>query len=253
MNRHKLTVSVITHNEEANIGECLQGVKWADEIIVVDSESSDNTVAIAREHTDKVFVNPWPGYRDQKNYALERASNPWVLSLDADERIPPETRDFILKELAAPAFDAYRFPRRNFFLGKWLRHGGWYPDHVLRLFRKDKGRFGGLNLHEKVLLDSGKVGTAPVPIIHYTYKSLAQYVSKQNLYSSLAAAEKARSGGSAGRAAPFGALLRAIWKFIEVYVLKRGFLDGPHGLVAAVGAAYASFSKYTKIWEMKKR
>ena len=124
MNREKLTVTIIAHNEEENIRDCLQSVKWADEIVVVDAESTDRTVEICKEYTDKVFLNPWPGHKEQKNFAVSKALNLWIFSIDADERVPDELKNFILEELKNPAFDGYRFPRQNYFLGKWLKHGG---------------------------------------------------------------------------------------------------------------------------------
>ena len=139
MEREKISITIITYNEEDNIRDCLESVKWADEIIVVDSGSIDKTTEICREFTDKVFFNTWTGMREQKQYAVERALNTWIFSIDADERATEAIMQFIIQELKNPAHDGYRFPRQNYFLGAWLKHGGWYPDHVLRLFRRDAG------------------------------------------------------------------------------------------------------------------
>lgn len=252
MNREKLSVTIITFNEEENIRACLESVKWADEIVVVDAQSSDRTVEICREYTDKVFLNPWPGHKEQKNFAIDKTSNLWILSVDADERITGEIKEFILKELEAPVFDGCRFPRQNYFLGKWLRHGGWYPDHVLRLFRKDRGRFGGINPHDKVVIESGRVKTVSIPIVHYTYKTLTQYFSKQNSYSSIAACALIKEG-RAKQVTAVKVLAKTIWKFIETFLLKRGFLDGFYGFITAAGAAYAQFLKQVKIWELQNK
>jgi glycosyltransferase involved in cell wall biosynthesis len=247
--REQISVTIITYNEEENIRACLESITWADEIIVVDSGSNDETVAICREYTDQVFFNQWEGMKEQKAFAVNKASHAWIFSLDADERIPEELKKFIEKELQNPKHDGYRFPRQNYFLGKWLKHGGWYPDHVLRLFRKDKGHFGGINPHDKVIIESGKVATIGTPIVHITYKSLSQYIHKQNLYSSISAQEKVKTG-EAGKISPFMIVLKTAEKFVEVYIIKRGFLDGFHGLIAAIGATCAAFFKHAKIWEL---
>lgn len=251
MNREKVTVTVITYNEEENIRDCLESVKWADEIVIVDAESTDRTVEICKEYTEKVFLNLWPGHKEQKNFAISKASNLWIFSIDADERVSDELKTFILNELKNPAYDGYRFSRQNYFLGKWLKHGGWYPDHVLRLFRKDRGYFGGINPHDKVIIESGRVATVPIPIIHYTYKSVTQYVLKQNLYSSIAAQEVVKEG-KAKKITPYKMITKPLWKFIETYFIKMGFLDGLHGLIAAMGAAYSACWKQAKIWELSR-
>ncbi len=247
MERQRISVTIITHNEEANIRECLESVAWADEIVVVDSGSTDRTVDIAREFTDRVFTHPWIGMKEQKQFAVEKASHTWIFSIDADERATEDTKRRILKELESPAYDGYRFPRKNHFLGSWLKHGGWYPDHVLRFFRKDRGHFGGINPHDKVIIASGKVATLEVPIVHYTYGSISQYLAKQNLYASISAREMFLSGKTV---APYVIPLKTVWKFIETYVLKRGFLDGFRGFIVAMGATYAIFWKYVQIWEL---
>ena len=250
MDREKISVTVITHNEEENIGGCLESVKWADEIIVVDSGSTDRTIEICKRYTDKVFLASWVGMKEQKQCAVDKASHTWIFSIDADERATEDIRNFILRELKHPSHDGYRFPRQNYFLGKWLRYGGWYPDHVLRFFRKDKGHFGGINPHDKVVVGSGRVRTVEIPFVHYTYKSIAQYLTKQNMYSSISAKELFHSGR---KVTPHLIPLKAFWKFIETYLLKRGFLDGFRGFVVAIGATYSTFWKYVQIWELSRR
>jgi glycosyltransferase involved in cell wall biosynthesis len=247
LEREKISITIITHNEEDNIRDCLESVKWADEIIVVDSGSIDKTIEICREFTDKVFFNPWIGMKEQKQYAVEKASNTWIFSIDADERATEAIMQFIMQELKNPDHDGYRFPRQNYFLGAWLKHGGWYPDHVLRLFRKDQGYFGGINPHDKVVIKSGKVRTLKIPIIHHTYKSISQYVTKQNMYSSISAKELFSSGK---KVTPYIIPLKALWKFIETYFVKKGFLDGFRGFIVAMGATYSIFWKYLQIWEL---
>jgi len=247
--REKLSITIITLNEEHNIKDCLESVRWADEIIVVDSGSTDRTIQICREYTDCIWTNPWPGMNEQKRIAMDHASHPWVLNIDADERVPEALRDRILRILETRDSDGYRFPRKNYFLGRWMRHGGWYPDHVLRLFRKERGSYSGIDPHDKVVV-KGKVSTIPVPLVHHTYSSLSQYVARQNAYSSAAAGALALTGK---KISPFLIPLKTIWKFIETYVVKMGFLDGFHGYVAAMGAAFSAFWKYVKLWELTRR
>jgi hypothetical protein len=187
--------------------------------------------------------------KEQKQFAVSKTSNLWIFSIDADERATEQLKEFILEELKSPNFDGYRFPRQNYFLGKWLKHGGWYPDHVLRFFRKDKGYFGGINPHDKVIIEMGKVATVKAPIVHITYKSLSQYIAKQNLYSSISAEEMFHSG-KIKKITPGVVLIKMATKFVETYFIKRGLLDGFHGLIAAVGATYSAFSKYIKLWEL---
>ena len=250
MDREKISVTIITHNEEENIRDCLESVKWADEIVVVDSGSADRTVEICKGYTAKVFFNAWVGMKEQKQCAVEKASNIWIFSIDADERATEGIKQFILRELKNPIHDGYRFPRENYFLGKWLKHGGWYPDHVLRLFRKDRGSFGGINPHDKVVIESGRIHTVKIPIIHYTYKSISQYLMKQNMYSSISAKESFNIGR---KVSPFVIPLKVPWKFIETYFIKKGFLDGFHGFIVAMGATYSMFWKYTQLWELSRK
>jgi glycosyltransferase involved in cell wall biosynthesis len=250
LDRGKISVTIITHNEEDNIRDCLDSVKWADEIIVVDSGSTDGTAEICREYTDKFFFNSWSGMKEQKQYAVDKASHIWIFSIDADERATEEIKQFIIRELENPSYDGYRFPRKNYFLGKWLKYGGWYPDHVLRFFRRDKGHFGGINPHDKVVITGGKVNTVQFPIIHHTYKSISQYLTKQNMYSGISAKELFYSGK---KMPPYIIPIKALWKFMETYFLKKGFMDGFHGFIAAMGATYSMFWKYIQLWELSRK
>lgn len=245
----ELTATVITYNEEAGIRECLDSLSWVKEIVVVDSGSRDRTREICRGYTDKVFINPWPGHLEQKNFAVSLASHDWILSVDADERVPEELRQAIERELSAPRHDGYWISRRNYFLGRWMRHGGWYPDRVLRLFDRRKGRFGGVNPHDRVVIADGSIGLISAYLIHLTYKDFSQYIRKQDWYTEISAEERVRHGRRPGSVTAAELLLRALVKFVQVYVLKRGFLDGFHGLIAAVGASYFTFIKYGKVWE----
>src|SRR5574337_1162374 len=194
----ELTATIITHNEEKNIQACLESLTWVKEIVVVDSGSSDRTLEICRGYTDKVCINPWPGHQEQKNVAIYLASHEWILSIDADERVPEELRLSIERELSAPRHDGYWIARRNFFLGRWMRHGGWYPDRVLRLFDRRKGRFGGLNPHAYFVIQEGSVGSIDSDLVHLTYRSFSQYIQKQDEYTQISAEQQVAKGRQPG-------------------------------------------------------
>ena len=248
----RVSVTIITLNEEANLSACLDSVKWADEILVVDSESHDRTVAIARDFGCRVLINPWPGHKEQKNVAVDAASHEWILSVDADERLTPEIQQEVRKVFSDPdSMDGYKFPRKNYFLGKWMRYGGWNPDHVLRLFKKDKGRFGGINPHDKVIISSGRVGHLPYPILHLTYTSFEQYLAKQDVYSRIGADELFKSGRMK-RITSLSLTSKFIGKFLETYLWKRGCLDGLNGLIASMGGAYFAMLRLARLWEMQR-
>lgn len=249
--REKCSATVLTLNEETNLRACLESLAWVDEIVVVDSGSTDATLAIAREFTDRVFVQTWAGFTKQKNFASDQCAHRWVLNLDADERVPDSLRDRILALLANPQQDGYSFPRKNFFLGRWMRHGGWYPDAVLRLFRRDAGRFGGIDPHPGVLLPPGRVTHVPEPMLHYTYTSLGHYVSKQYGYAAAAAQAMVANGKSPGPTV-LRMIVKPPWRFMENYLWKLGFLDGVHGFLAAAGSAYIAFLREARIWELRR-
>ncbi len=243
-----LSVAIIALNEEERIRACLESVAWADEIVVVDSGSSDKTVAIAREFTDRVLFHAWTGYGAQKNFALARCQGEWVLSLDADERVPEALRADIATTLAAnPAEAGFRIPRQNFFQGAWVRHGGWYPDCQLRLFRRGHGVFTGSAVHESVRVD-GPVGRLRTPLVHQSYRGIEDFVARANRYSELAARELAAAGRGGSLA---DLLLRPAWRFFSMYVLRAGLLDGRRGLVLAVLYAHYVFLRAAKVRELR--
>jgi len=249
----KVSATLITLNEEANLPACLDSLKWADEIVVVDAGSDDRTQAIARDFGCRVLVNPWPGHREQKNVAVENAVHEWILSVDADERLPPEAQREVCRIISDPnSLDGYSFPRHNYFLGKQMRHGGWYPDRVLRLFRKAKGRFGGINPHDKVILSEERVGELQVPMIHLTYPSFGQYLLKQDSYSRIGAEELLKRKGSR-RITSFSLASKFLGKFLETYLFKRGCLDGTRGLIASLGGAYFASLRLAKLWELQQQ
>jgi glycosyltransferase involved in cell wall biosynthesis len=245
-----LSVCIICYNEARNIRRCLDSITWADEIIVVDSMSSDTTVEIAREYTDALFQRAWTGYADQKNVALSKAHGDWVLSLDADETIPLQLKEEILTEIARPGTkDGYRIPRRSFYQGRWICHSGYYPDRQLRLFRRKKARWVGGRVHERVEI-KGETGDLKNDILHYPYKGvISGQLQTVDNFSGLMAADLHEKGK---RFHPILLLSRPFFKFLEVYLLKRGFLDGVPGLIIAATSAYALFVRYVKLREIEK-
>ncbi|MBI5379178.1 MAG: glycosyltransferase family 2 protein [Nitrospirae bacterium] len=245
--RDKVSVTIITQNEEGMVRGCLESVRWAAEIVVVDAESTDRTAAIAHEYTEKVFVKPWLGFAEQKNLALSEATCPWVLSLDADERVTPDLAAEILDALKAPDADGYYVPRKNFFGGRWIRHGGWYPDYTLRLFKRTHGSFGDREVHEGVVLN-GRSAYLRHPLVHETYKDLSDYLARMDRYSSLAARELRKRGS---RFRLWHLFFRPPAAFVKHYLLKQGFRDGADGLLLAALQAMYTFAKYAKLYEME--
>lgn len=249
-NTCRLSVCIICYNEARNIKRCLDSVTWADEVIVVDSFSSDDTPGMAREYTDFLFQRAWTGYADQKNYALSKAHGDWVLSVDADEAVSPALREEIRDEIAREeAKDGYRIPRRSFYQGRWIHYSGFYPDRQLRLFRREKGRWVGGRVHERAEI-AGDIGDLKSDILHYPYQGvISGQLQTVDNFSGLIAADMHEKGK---RFHVTLLLLRPLFKFLEVYLLKRGFLDGLPGLIIAVTSAYALFVRYAKIREIEK-
>lgn len=243
-----ISVVIITHNEEDNIGGCLESVKWADEIIVVDSESSDKTEEICARFGVTFYTERWRGFAQQKNSAIEKATKGWILSLDADERITPALHDEIVTALRSDnPKEGYFIARRNFFLGQWIRHCGWYPDYTLRLFKRGRGRFGMREVHESVEFD-GRVGRLTCPMEHYTYTSLKGFMERLDRYSTLAAQELLKEQKRYGI---HHILFRPPFTFINMYVVRAGFLDGYYGFVLSVLYAFYTFLKYIKLRELQ--
>jgi len=244
-----LSVTIVCLNEAAEIRACLESVRWADEIVVCDSGSTDGTLEICRAYTDKIFTDPWRGFSDHKNLALDRAAHEWVLSLDADERVTPELAAEIRATLEAPGADGYTIPRRNYFVGRWIRHGGWYPDRTIRLFRRGTGRFHPRAVHEAVQVE-GAVGHLTQPFDHFTYRSLSAYLQRMDRYSTLAADELWREGR---RARIMDLSLRPLVTFLRMYLYQAGFRDGTPGLILAGLYAAQTVAKYAKLWERAQR
>jgi glycosyltransferase involved in cell wall biosynthesis len=243
-----LTVITITRDEERNIQECLESVQWADQLVVVDSGSRDRTVELARGYTGDVYSIDWAGYGHARNIALEHAAGEWILWLDADERVSAELaaeiRDLLGRDESG--FSGYSVARRAFFLGKWIKHCGWYPSRVVRLFRKERGKFSENRVHERLELQ-GEVGTLQHDLLHYTDPNLQQYLAKFNKYTTLAAQDMASNGKSFRL---WDLLVRPPFTFVKMYILRLGFLDGIHGFILSVLSSAYVFSKYAKLWEL---
>lgn len=245
----RLSVCLITANEEERLRPCLESVAWADEVVVVDAESTDKTALVAREFTDHVHIRPWPGFAVQKNFGLDQATGDWILSVDADEWVTPELRARIEAVLRAdgPA-DGYSVPRKNIFWGRWVRHGRLYPDWQLRLFRRGRGRFADREVHESVRVE-GRVARLEAPLLHVSYRDLSDCLTRFDRYSTLAAEDWIRRGRRVG--AP-DLVLRPLGRFLSMYVLHRGFLDGWRGFVLAALYAHYVFVRSVKVWEKMK-
>lgn len=247
-----LSVCIITGNEEKNIGRCLESVKWADEIVVVDSFSTDRTVEIAKRYTDRIFQHRWLGYIGQKAVARNLARGEWILFVDADEAVSESLRKEIQLRFKAGVPErvaGFDFPRQVWFLHRWIRHGDWYPDSKLRLFRKARGRCCGKEPHERIDVN-GEVLHLRQPLYHYTYDNIADQINTINRFSSISAA------GDSKREFSTGSLLWRIlfhppFRFIRCYFVKRGFLDGMAGFIIAVSVSYGALIKYAKYWEIR--
>jgi glycosyltransferase involved in cell wall biosynthesis len=242
-----VTATIITFNEAANIEAALQSLSWADEIIVVDSESTDRTTEIARKFTSKVIVRPWPGYIAQKNFAAEQASHDWIFSLDADERVTPELAAEIKAVIAnGPRSAGYRVPRVTFHLGRWMRSTDWYPDYQLRLYDRRRAKWTGKYVHESVKAD-GAVEDLRSELQHYAYRDLTHHFQTMDRYTTLAAKQMFEEGRRAGF---FDLMIHPPAAFFRNYVLRGGFRDGVPGLiVSAMNARYVGL-KFAKLWEL---
>lgn len=240
---------LIVKDEERNIGACLDTLSWADEIIVADSGSTDRTAAICAGYPKVVYRDfPWEGFGAQKNRALALATKDWVFSLDADERVTAELAGEIVSTVRAPRFEAYRVKRKNIYQGTWVRRGGWWPDEVLRLFRRGSARFDDRIVHETVLY-GGQTGLLESPLLHHSYNEAGDFLSRVDRYSSLGARLLNERGKRAGT---LNILARTLFVFLKSYVFKLGFLDGRAGLLVAFSTAEVTFYKYMKLSEMGK-
>jgi glycosyltransferase involved in cell wall biosynthesis len=241
-----VTATVITVNEAANIQAALESLSWADEIVVVDSESTDDTVSIARKFTERVIVRPWPGYIAQKNFAAAQAAHDWIFSLDADERVSPALAAEIAGVMSGPTAAGYRVPRVTFHLGRWIRSTDWYPDYQLRLYDRRRARWTGKYVHESVTPD-GAVIDLHGELLHYAYRDLAHHFQTMDRYTTLAAKQMFEEGRRAGF---LELAVHPPAAFLRNYVLRGGFRDGVPGLiVSAMNARYVGL-KFAKLWEL---
>jgi glycosyltransferase involved in cell wall biosynthesis len=245
----KLTVTVITYNEGAHIGPALASVAWADEIVVVDSHSTDETVATARRYTPRVEVRDWRGYGVQKNYAADQASHDWILSIDADERVTPGLADEIQALLRrGPGVSGYRIPRVSQYMGTWIRSTDWYPDFHLRLYDRRAARWSERTVHESVRLD-GRTLRLRHELLHYPYRDVSEHLVKIDRYTTLIA-EQWRAEGR--RASALRAAVHPPLAFFRNFVLRQGFRDGPVGFVVSALNAYYVFLKHAKLLELER-
>lgn len=243
---NRISLVVVTLNEEANIVRCLESVRFADEIIVVDSHSVDRTLELARRFTSKVYETDFKGYGRLKREAVERATGDWVLSIDADETVSPELANEIVKVVNGRGdCSAYLMPRKSYFLGRWIAHGGWYPDYVLRLFRKGAGGFTDSLVHEHVSV-KGKVGKLKHLLVHYSDPDLKHYLWKLDRFTSLSAQSLYDRGRRTGLV---DLVFRPPFMFLKMYLVKRGFLDGIQGLILSLLSSVHVLIKYVKLWE----
>ena len=241
---------MITKNEEANLARCLASVRpVVREIVVVDSGSTDRTLEIARGFADRVLTQPWLGFGPQKQFAVDRAGESWVLSIDADERVTPELAQAIRAAIESGNADGYEIPRRSSFCGRMMRHSGWFPDRVLRLFRRGKGHFTDDVVHERVVCD-GPVARLREPILHYPVTRLEDAIRRIDQYSTLGAEKLAASDR---KISAFSGLTHGVGTFLRVYLLKLGFLDGAAGFMLAVANAEGAYYRYQKAWLARQR
>ncbi|MFH1684331.1 MAG: glycosyltransferase family 2 protein [Candidatus Margulisiibacteriota bacterium] len=262
-----ISVLIPVYNQEKRIEDCLKSVVWADEILVVDSFSADKTLDICRKYTDKIIQHEYVNSAAQKNWALANLEfcGDWILIIDSDEVMTPELKDEILKRAGREKYLGYYFPRKNFFLGKWIRHGGWYPDWNIKLFKKGSGRFEDKSVHAEAVI-SGSVGYMKNPIIHYPRESIGDYLKHMDQFTTWRAQDiyKSQSGEMEVELVSLPKLSRPLlkfiwrwlpfkpfWRFIWFYVLKLGFLDGYRGFLLALLWGFDLYLSYAKCWELK--
>ncbi len=250
MNHYPISVTLITLNEEKKISQAIESVKWASEIIIVDSGSTDQTVAIAQSLGAHVVHHPWPGYGQQKNYAQRLTTQDWVLNLDADEVVSPELAQEIQKMLSTPSeYRGFSFPRKTFFLGRWIRYGGWYPNRLTRLAHRNFSAWSEPHVHEEFQV-RGKIGRLTQPLLHYAFDSIEEQVLTNLRFSKLGSQDLKEAGQKPSRTL---LILKPSWKFIETFFIKRGFLDGLSGFIISINAAHSMFLKYASLFEMSLR
>jgi glycosyltransferase involved in cell wall biosynthesis len=244
----RISAAVIVRNEEANIDDLCKSIDWADEIVIVDSDSTDRTVEIAKKYTSKIFNREFKGYRDKHEFADAQTTCDWILWIDADERVSTELKNSIAalrekqdNELA----DGYKISRKTFFMNRWIRHCGWSPDYQMRLYRKSKSYWDGVAPHQTARVD-GRVETLAGELLHYTKRNLSEYHRVLDSYTTLAAEQLTANGKTVGG---IGIFIGSVAAFIRTYIVKQGFLDGVPGLMISIFTAYGVFLRLAKVWE----
>ena len=248
----KISATIIVRNEEHNIADVCETVSWADEIVIVDSDSTDRTVEIASKYTDRIFNREWNGYKDKHEFADAQTTGDWIFWIDADERVTPELRASIEKLRTLPdeqLADGYKIARKTEYLDRWIMHSGWYPDHQMRLYRKAKSYWDGVAPHQTARVN-GKIEKLEGEFLHYTKRDLSEHHRVTDSYASLAAEHMAANGKIVGA---LGILSNAIAAFLRTYLLKQGFRDGVPGMIIAGFTAYGVFLKYAKLWEINNK
>lgn len=246
----KFSVNIICYNEAENIRDCLESVKWADEIVVVDSHSTDGTTEVCRKYGARIYQEGFTGYGKLRNIAIEKSSHDWILSLDADERVTPELKEEIFREFErGPTADAYAIPRKSHFLGRWIWSCGWYPDYrSTQLFHRKSGQYTEvLNDDHFELNAESRKGYLKNHILHYTYKDIDQYLAKMERYTTLKAEQMKKDGR---RFSPHQLVTHPAFMFFKMYFLRRGFMQGKVGLILSLLYMYYTFLKYAKLWEL---
>lgn len=243
-----ISVSIICFNEEKKIKRCLESVKWADEIVVLDSFSTDKTLEICKEYTDKIHQHKFDGHIQQKNRAIDLCKNEWVFCIDADEVVSNELKESILSiDTVKTEFKGFAVPRKVFYLGKWINHGGWYPDYKIRFFNKKYGKWGGINPHDTVIVKR-KTANLNGDLQHYSYENIKAHIDQVNKFTDIMALEYGKIGE---KPSVINLTIRPFIKFIKMYFLKLGFLDGKRGFIIAVIASFYVFMKFVKLFERK--
>ena len=247
---NKLSVVIICKDEESNIAECIMSISWADEIVVIDGGSKDETIDIAKKYTDNVFINEWKGFANQRNFSITKTSYDWVFSIDADERcskeLEKEIKDILKNDKIN--YNGFKIPRKSFFLNKWIKHCGWYPGYQLRLFNKEYTHVTDRLVHEGFSVN-GEVGVLKNDILHYTVNSISDFMTRINKYSSLAAQEKVNKK----KVTRIDLIIRPILSFTREFIFKKGFLDGIHGVMVALFNSITNKLTYMKVWELQNR
>ena len=241
---NKISATIITFNEEANIEKCLKSLSWIDEIVVVDSFSTDKTVEICEKYNCKVIQTEWKGFGITKKYAVDSASNDWILSIDADEEVTTQLREKIKNILIDPEYFAYKIKRRSHYLGKEIKHCGWDRDFPLRLFNRQFANFNNKDVHESVVM-GGKKGRIHEAFFHYTYPTISSHIAKMNRYTDLAASNSDKNYSL------LASIFFGINKFLKMYFLQKGFLDGKTGFVLCVNSGFGVYLKYIKAWQQR--